>query len=343
MAESRKVMPIILAGVGFAFVGIFALALWLYAPDKPRAALEAAYPGDYRRIDGVRLRLRDTGPRDAPAVILVHGFGASLDTWEPWARALSARYRVICFDLPGFGLTGADPTGDYSDARAMTILSDLMVQLSVDRAFLIGNSLGGRIAWNFAALHPQRVSGLVLVSPDGFASPGFAYDKPSKTPFIMRLLPYVAPRGLLKANLAAAYARPQALSEMTLSRYRDLLLAPGVRRAILQRMGHVILRDPAPTLARIQAPTLLLWGEKDHMIPISNAADYLRDIPHASLVRLPNLGHVPFEEDPVTSLAPVETFLSGLTHSAGSGSSNGRHQEAFLSSSPSLKGANLLF
>ena len=104
-------------------LGTVALALWFYAPDKRRDALEAAYPGDYRIVDGVRLRLRDTGPHDAQAVILLHGFGASLDTWEPWAQALSARYRVIRFDLPGFGLTGPDPTGDYSDARETKILT----------------------------------------------------------------------------------------------------------------------------------------------------------------------------------------------------------------------------
>ena len=121
------------------------LPLYLYAPDKPRAELEASYPGDYRTVEGVRLRLRDTGPRDAPAVILLHGFCASLDTWEPWAKALSADYRVIRFDLPGFGLTGSDPTGDYSDAREMKILADLMDQLGIARATLVGNSMGGRI------------------------------------------------------------------------------------------------------------------------------------------------------------------------------------------------------
>lgn len=298
---------------GLAGLGAVALGLWLYAPDKPRAALEAVYPGDYRTIDGVRLRLRDTGPRDAAAVILLHGFGASLETWEPWAQALSVRYRVIRFDLPGFGLTGPDPTGDYTDARGMTILAGLMDQLGVARASLIGNSLGGRIAWNFAALYADRVERLVLISPDGFASPGFEYDKASETPLMMRALPYVAPRILLKANLAAAYARPEALSETTVTRYRDMLLAPGVRPAILARMGQVILRDPGPTLARIQAPTLLLWGEDDGMIPIGNAADYLRSIPRATLIRLPKLGHVPFEEDPAGSLAPVEVFLSGGT------------------------------
>ena len=297
--------------VGLAALAIIASAVVLYAPDKPRAALEAAYPGEYRTVDGVRLRIRDTGPRDAPAVILLHGFGASLDTWEPWAQALSARFRVIRFDLPGFGLTGADPTGDYSDARAIQVLLGLMDQSGVDRASIVGNSLGGRIAWNFAALRPDRVSRLVLISPDGFASPGFAYGKAPEIPLMMRALPYVAPRGMLKASLAAAYARPEALSEQAVTRYRDMMLAPGVRSAILARMGQTILRDPGPILSSIHAPTLLLWGEMDGMIPITNAADYLRLMPDATLVRLPNAGHLPFEEDPAGSLPPVERFLSG--------------------------------
>ena len=282
-----------------------ALSFWLYSPDKPRAELEAAYPGAYRTVDGVRLRLRDTGPRDAPVVILLHGFGSSLDTWEPWAENLSARYRVIRFDLPGFGLTGPDPTGDYSDDREIQILVDLMDQLGVVRASLVGNSLGGRIAWNFAAQHPDRLTRMVLVSPDGFASAGFEYDKTPETPLMMRALPYVTPRGFLRETLAAAYARPEALSDATLTRYHDLMLAPGVR------MEQVRLRDPAPILAHVKIPTLLLWGEKDAMIPIANAENYLRDMPRAKLVRLPNLGHVPFEESPAASLSPVQEFLAG--------------------------------
>lgn len=297
---------------GTIALGIIALAGWLYEPDKPRAALEETYPGEYRVIDGVRFRLRDSGPRDGEAIIMLHGFGASLDTWAKWAEALSARYRVIRFDLPGFGLTGPDPTGDYTDARSMQILAAMMDQLGIDRASLIGNSLGGRIAWNFAAMFPERVNKLVLVSPDGFASPGFDYGVAPEVPLIMRALPYTAPRSMLKANLAAAYGNPKALSDAEVTRYHDLMLAPGVRRAILERMGQVILREPGPTLARIQAPTLLVWGERDGMIPVSNAEDYLRFLPNATLARLPGLGHVPFEEDPVASLVPVEAFLSGV-------------------------------
>jgi pimeloyl-ACP methyl ester carboxylesterase len=309
-----KLAKLLFWAAGLVVLTALASTLLLYAPDKPRAELEAAYPGDYRMVDGVRLRLRDTGPRDAPSVILLHGFGASLDTWESWSKVLSAQYRVIRFDLPGFGLTGADPTGDYTNAREIKILTDLMDQLGVARASLVGNSMGGWIGWNFAAQHPDRVTRLVLVSPAGFAGPGFAYDHVSQTPLIMRALAYVAPpRRLLKGALASAYARLDDLSEATVTRYQDLLLAPGVRQAIVARASQLILHDPAPTLARIEVPTLLLWGEKDRLIPIANAADYLRDLPHATLVRLPNLGHVPFEEDPVGSLAPLQHFLAGET------------------------------
>lgn len=309
------IRPILRWTGALLLLALAAIALWLYAPDKPRAALEAAYPGEYRDVAGLRLRFRDTGPRGpagggAPTLILLHGFGASLDTWEPWAKALSATYRVIRLDLPGFGLTGPDPTGDYSDARTLAVIAGLMDQLRVPRAAFIGNSLGGRFAWEFAALHPDRVTRLVLISPDGFASPGFEYGKAPEVPLMLEAMPWVGPRSLVRANLAPAYANEKALTEQTLDRYRDMLLAPGVRRAILDRTGQTVLTDPAPTLRHITVPTLLLWGEQDGMIPVSNAADYLRLMPNAALVRLPGLGHVPFEEDPARSLPPVERFLA---------------------------------
>lgn len=292
-------------------LGVAGLALWLYAPDKPRAALEAAYPGTYRTVLGQRVRLRDSGPRDAPALIMLHGFGSSLETWEPWARALSGQYRVIRLDLPGFGLTGPDSTGDYSDARTLAIIGTLMDQLGLPRAVLVGNSLGGRFAWEFAARYPQRVAKLVLISPDGFASPGFEYGKAPDVPLVMNLMPWVGPRTLIRANLAPAWAHPEALPDAVLERYRDMLLAPGVRQAILDRTRQTVLTDPAARLRSIAAPTLLLWGVEDRMIPIANARDYLRLIPHARLVSLPKLGHVPFEENPGAALPPLAAFLAG--------------------------------
>lgn len=294
-------------------VAVVGAAVWLYAPDKSRAELEARYldaPGDYLDVAGLRLHLRDSGPKGAPVVIMLHGFGASLHTWEAWARALSDEYRVIRFDLPGFGLTGADPTGHYTDGRSMVMLEALMDRLGVGRASLIGNSIGGRIAWTFAARHPERVEKLVLVSPDGFASQGFEYGKRPEVPATVRLMRYALPTFMVRQSLAPAYGDPTLLNDGLVTRYRDLMLAPGIRDAMIARMGQVVLEDPEPLLRRIRAPVLLLWGEKDAMIPIGNAADYLRSLPDGRLVALPGLGHVPHEEAPAVSLAPVREFLA---------------------------------
>jgi pimeloyl-ACP methyl ester carboxylesterase len=303
-------MPTALIVIVLALIGGGA---WLYTPDKPRPELEAKYappPSEFLQVAGLRLHVRDTGPKTAPAVILLHGLGSSLHTWEPWAQTLQAHFRVIRFDLPGFGLTGADPTGDYSDTRSVAVLAALMDALSVPRASLVGNSMGGKLAWQFASEHPDRVEKLVLISPDGFASPGFDYDKQAEVPMVARLLPYTLPTWLLRMNLAPAYADKSRLTEDTVTRYRDLMLAPGVRDALLQRTGQVRLEHPEPRLRRIQIPTLLVWGEKDALIPISNAQDYLKSMPDARLITFPDLGHVPQEEDPAQSLPPVEAFLA---------------------------------
>ncbi len=295
------------------FSSVVTAGLWLYVPDGARAELEARYagpPSSFVVAEGVRVHARDTGKRDGPAIIMLHGFGASLHTWEAWAQALSGEFRVIRFDLPGFGLTGADPTGDYSDTRAVQVLAALMDRLRVQRAILVGNSLGGRIAWSFAARHPARVTRLVLISPDGFAGPGMAYGQAAEVPMAAGMLPYMLPMPLLRMNLALAYGDPQRLTDEVVARYRDMILAPGVREAALVRMAHMVPEDPAPVLRTLHLPVLLVWGEKDGIIPISNAADYLAALPDARLVALPGLGHVPQEESPAEALDQVKPFLA---------------------------------
>jgi pimeloyl-ACP methyl ester carboxylesterase len=291
---------------------LLAAFLWAYAPDRPRPELEARYaapPSSFLEVEGVRLHLRDTGPRGAPALILLHGFGSSLHAWEDWARLLGPGFRVIRFDIPGFGLTGPDPTGDYTDARSLALIAGLMDRLGLTRAHLLGSSMGGRIAWRFAAAHPDRVEKLVLMAPDGFASPGRSYGGAARVPPLLRLLPWVLPQSLLRSSLAAAYGDPATLTRPLFERYRDMLLAPGVRRAILDRTGQQVLEQPEPILARIRAPTLLLWGERDRLVPVTNAADYQRALPDSRLVVLPGLGHVPMEEAPAAALAPLRDFL----------------------------------
>ncbi len=291
---------------------LIVMGLWLWTPDRDWATLKARYlaaPGDLIEVAGVTLHVRDSGPKDAPPIILLHGFGASLHTWEAWARLLSNHYRIIRFDLPGSGLSPPDPTGDYSDKRSMQLLAALMDHLGVARATLVGNSMGGRIAWSFAARYPERVDRLVLISPDGFASPGFEYDRTTQVPTSVKLMRYILPKPLLRMSLAPAYADPHFLTDTLTDRYYDLMLAPGARQAMIERMQQVVLSDPRPWLAKITAPTLLLWGEQDRMIPFANAADYLKAIPNARLVALPGVGHLPQEEAPERSAAALRAFL----------------------------------
>lgn len=306
----RRVMVYALAALPLLLI---AAAWWLYTPDKPRAALEARYaaaPSQFAELDGLRLHLRDTGPRGAPAVLLLHGFGSSLHSWEEVAGALDRDFRVIRLDLPGFGLTGADATGDYSDARSHAVILALMQRLGLERLALVGSSMGGRIAWSFAAAHPDRVSRLVLMAPDGFASPGIGYEQPPRVPALMRVLPYTLPEGMLRGSLRPAYGDPKVMTEALFARHRDMMLAPGVRQAILDRMGQHVLRQPEPLLARIRVPVLLLWGDRDAMVPVTNAQDYLRALPDARLVTLPGIGHVPMEETPAEVARVLRAFLA---------------------------------
>ncbi len=285
---------------------------WLWTPDEDRAVLEARFagpPSQFMAVAGLRLHLRDSGPRDAPAVVLLHGFGDSLLGWEPWALALQTQFRVIRIDLPGAALTGPDPTGDYSDERAVQILLALMDRLGLTKASFIGHSMGGRIAWRFAADQPQRVDRLVLLAPDGFASPGFEYGKPADFGPGVGLLRYALPRLAVSMSLKPGYADPGRITDETVDRLWQLTLAPGVRGALLDRLRSWVPQDPTPHLARITAPTLLLWGEQDAMIPVANAQDYLRAMKNARLVTLPGVGHLPHEEAPAAALPAVRNFL----------------------------------
>jgi len=288
------------------------LALLLWTPDLDRASLEARYlqsPADLVQVAGQRLHVRDSGPRDAPAIVMIHGFGASLHTWEAWAGELSRNYRVLRFDLPGSGLSDPDLQGDYRDARTIALVLALMDQRGIGRAHVLGHSIGGRMAWTLAAQHPQRVDRLVLLAPDGFASPGRDYGQAAEVPAALGAMRYVLPRPLLRMNLAPAYADPSVLTDSLTAQYHDLMRAPGSREALLRRLQQTVLVDPLPLLRSIQAPTLLLWGEKDAFIPVANATDYQRALPNARLVTLPGVGHVPQEEAVQAGLDAVRSFL----------------------------------
>jgi pimeloyl-ACP methyl ester carboxylesterase len=297
-------------------ISAFVLAAGLYGlwtPDVDRAELLLRYgaPSQHELVvEGVRVNYQDAGPLDAPVVLLLHGFGSSLQTWDAWTPQLATKFRVIRLDLPGFGLTGEVPSRDYSERQDVATLRHFVDQLGVSNFSIVGHSLGGKIAWSLAADQPERVQALVLMAPDGFAPAEQWGSKPYEVPVAMGLMKHVLPKYMVRQVLESAFFDPAWLTPPMVSRYHDMLRAPGVRAAILDRADQTVNTDPRSRLKYIKAPTLLLWGENDAMIPSSNASSYAAVLARSHTVVLPKLGHVIQEEQPDRGLAEVDAFLS---------------------------------
>ncbi len=292
--------------------GIVACVYLIWTPDKDPALLIEKYaqsPSAFTTIAGTKLHYRDSGPKTAPALVFLHGFGSSLHTWETWSTVLDKDFRVIRLDLPGFGLSGENAERDFSDAHDLAVIMGLLDTLQVHKASFIGNSLGGKLAWQIASAYPERVDKLVLISPDGYASEGFEYNKQPDPSFMLSAMVWTLPKPVLKMSLLPAYADPNSLTSSMLDRYHDLMCAPGVRKSIATRVHQTILKDPQPMLNNIRADTLLIWGERDAMIPVANADDYIHAIATSRLVILPNIGHLPQEEQPQLGLLALQKFL----------------------------------
>ena len=166
------------------------------------------------------------------------------------------------------------------------------------------------MAWGLAASQPERVKALVLMAPDGFPATKDIGTKPYAVPGIMGVIKYSLPKFLVRKSIEPAFFNPSALDDSLVDRYYDMLRAPGVRAAILERANQTIYTDPVPRLKKITAPTLLIWGEEDQMIPSRNAKSYSNVLLQSQTVFLPKLGHLVQEEQPERALKNVTEFLN---------------------------------
>ena len=290
------------------------------APDRPVQTLVARWaqpPSAFILVKGQLVHLRDEGPRNDPApVLLLHGTGASLHTWEGWAAALKTARRVIRIDLPGFGLSGPfegqyTPDDYRGDTYARFVL-DVLDVLKVPRAVIGGNSLGGEVAWRAVTLAPKRFDRLILVDASGY---DFAPEDIPLGLRIARLSPlnrigeHLLPRAVITASLHSVYGDPTQVSDELVDRYFELTLREGNRRALGLRLQQLEMGRDAARIKTLALPTLVLWGGRDRLIPPAIGARFAADIRGATLVRFDSLGHVPQEEDPARSVAAVIGFL----------------------------------
>jgi pimeloyl-ACP methyl ester carboxylesterase len=308
-----------------ALVAVLVLALLvLRTPDTDPAAMRAKYGGPPSQFvaigGGVTVHLRDEGPRDAPAIILLHGSNADLHTWDAWSAALKAKYRVIRFDQVGHGLTGPDPAEDYSTANYVADIGEVADRLGLTTFILGGNSMGAKHALAYAIAHPARVSALVLV--DGSGGPmlklnakdededsgniGFTI---ARMPGVNRLAEQITPRSLIAQSLTETVAVKSIVTEAMIDRYWELLRYPGNRRATLTRFTQPYDPLPEAAIARVTIPTLILWGQEDRIIPVEAGHWLAKTLPNNTLVTYPGIGHLPHEEAAAATLASLDAWL----------------------------------
>lgn len=302
----------ILLGLG---VAIAVAVSW--EPDRqigPLVAKWAPEPSAFIELDGVQAHIRDTGPRSDPVpIVLLHGMASSLHTWEGWQKDLQGTRRVISVDLPGFGLTGPSPQGEYQIDAYIRFLLRLLDSLGVKRVMLVGNALGGEVAWQTAILAPERVRKLVLIDSDGYAqsslSMPIAFQIASARSWRW-VAERILPRAVVESSVRSVFGDPSKVTPDKVQRYFELALRVGNRRALFQRMDQAQWGASAHMVRRVQQPTLVLWGLKDGMVSPANGPQFCRDIPHCTLVTFPELGHIPQEEDPKATLKAALPFLA---------------------------------
>ncbi|HUL02840.1 MAG TPA: alpha/beta hydrolase [Gemmatimonadales bacterium] len=280
------------------------------ATPLPRARVYpagTALETHYVRVDGTNVRYVDTG-RGTP-VIFLHGFGASIYVWRDILEPVAAAgFRALAFDNRGFGLSDK-PANGYGNADYAHLLGAFMDSLGIPDAVIVGHSMGGAIAAEFALAHPSRVRGLVLMDAAGFGV---------RIPFALRVVGWpgvgriasaLRGRWITARLLRSTYALPARVSEADVDQYYAPVADPDFGRALRGVLADFRFDALRGRLSAVAEPTLVLWGEQDRLIPLWVGRAVALELPRAALVPVPKTGHALPEEAPAEVARLLIAFL----------------------------------
>lgn len=263
-------------------------------------------------VDGgdIRLMTLQGGPKDAPAVVMIHGYSADKAVWVRFARHFTDDYRVLIVDLAGHGETAFDPALAYDTTSQAARVLKAMDSLGIAKAHVVGNSMGGFIAARLAHDHPGRVLSATLMDAAGVTPP---------EPSVMgRLLaqgdnPFLfSDRDGFRRFYPMTMAKAPWVPGMTLDWMADQYIARRPQLAQIFRDFHSTgLLDGQ--LADIRVPVLVMWGAQDQLVSPTAAGVWCPGIPGCQRVTYDDLGHMPMVEDPARSARDVQRFITGLS------------------------------
>jgi 4,5:9,10-diseco-3-hydroxy-5,9,17-trioxoandrosta-1(10),2-diene-4-oate hydrolase len=258
--------------------------------------------------------------RTGSPVILIHGLGASADIWMKNIDILAQRHRVYVPDVVGFGLS-EKPEDLRTPFYFTQFINEFMTSLEIKRAVLIGHSLGGGIALQYTIQHPDKVEKLVVADGAGLGREVIYTLKLMSLPLIGELMSYPTRFGV-SMFFKLAVRNPGIITDNIIDTYYDLFRLPGARRFLLQVVRSIVtlqggrkdlLRPVLANLHTITAPTLIVWGRQDRVLPLKHAYVAREHIPNAKLHIIENCGHITNLECPDEFNDVVTCFLDNET------------------------------
>lgn len=315
----RRVGGLAAALLALALLGPLLLPLRSTSGTVP--AHELAQPEDsFAEVRGLDVRYSLRG-RGEPAIVLLHGFGASIFSWRDVLDPLGMKHRVVAFDRPGFGLSGRPMPEDwagenpYTPEFAADLTIDLLDHLGIGRAVLVGHSAGAVVAVLAAARHPDRVAGLVLEAPALEDLPLAWVPGPLlRSPQMQRLGPRLvrSAAGRSSTVLRQAWHDGWRVTPDIVEGYEKPLRVIDWDRALWELVAAGQRADAKDLLATLDLPVLFVTGDDDRIVPSANCRELAGLRPGAACVEIPSAGHLPHEERPAEFLRAIEPFVSAL-------------------------------
>lgn len=281
--------------------------------DIPVETLAQEYANEQSRfveVDGLNVHYRDEG--EGEPLVLIHGWSASLHTWDVWTEKLKEDFRIIRMDLPAFGLTGPAADADYSIDYYVDFLDHFLTALDVEESFIAGNSLGGGITWLYAAKHPEKVKKIVLLDAAGYDAEMPSITKLAQPEIVRSTIRYITPRYAIRLLVNQVFGDKERVTDETVERYYRLLLREGNREVMFKVLDRIQDRENEEVtqlLNGVTIPALIMWGEKDAWIPLDAAYKFEQDLPDARLITYDDAGHIPMEEIPENTAHDARSFL----------------------------------
>jgi pimeloyl-ACP methyl ester carboxylesterase len=317
MRKALRIVGVLAGVVLLAFLGWFgaAKAGWLATDRDAMIARYAGAPSQFITVDGVPMHVRVEG--QGYPVLMLHGSNQNLQQWDPLVERLRGHYRIIRLDWSPYGLSGPDPTGNYTNARAAQLVGGVLDALKIDRVAVISTSNGANVALQLNADRPERISAMSFsILP---------LERPSQTravnwkikaalAFHEKLLPYYHPkfyyRWIFEDTSHPGWAVPDALPQMMY----DMANMPGViprqKAYIASNVKLFKTTDVGAVAATVKAPTQLIWCELDTVISQGPEATTRRFTnTSVDVVRYPDVGHWPMWEQPERFAKDVKAFL----------------------------------